>query len=72
MTGTMASANPRPGTSFAIQFTLPAKAGAAASAPLQIKVKVANSVLDQAGFKIGLQFLALDPGTERTLRQFLQ
>lgn len=69
--GILASANPKPGTSFAIQFTLPAKAGHQA-APLQLKVKVANSILDHGGFKIGLQFLALDAGTERVLRHFLQ
>jgi len=71
--GILASANPKPGTSFAIQFTLPSKSGAS-GAPLQIKVKVANSVLgmDEGGFKIGLQFLGLDPATERVLRQFLQ
>jgi len=28
--------------------------------------------MDQGGFKIGLQFLALDPATERVLRQYLQ
>lgn len=69
--GILAGANPRPGTSFAIQFTLPAKAGSP-PAPLQVKVRVANSVLHPAGFKIGLQFLGLEPGTERVLRQFLQ
>lgn len=68
--GIVASANPKPGTSFAIQFTLPAKAGHN-PAPLQVKVKVANSVLDHGGFKIGLQFLALEPAIERILRQFL-
>ena len=69
--GIVASANPKPGTSFAIQFTLPPKGGAQA-APLQLKVKVANSILDQGGFKIGLQFMDLQPAIERVLRQFLQ
>jgi len=68
--GIVAGANPRPGTSFAIQFTLPAKANQGPM-PLQVKVKVANSVLDHAGFKIGLQFLALEPAMERVIRQFL-
>lgn len=70
--GIVASANPKPGTTFAIQFALPSKTGGSA-APLQVKVKVANSVLgvDQGGFKIGLQFLTMDPGSERIIRQFV-
>jgi len=69
--GIVAGANPKPGTTFAIQFNLPAKTGPAT--PLQVRVKVANSVLggDQGGFKIGLQFLALDPVSERVIRQFV-
>ena len=70
--GIVASANPKAGTVFAIQFVLPGKAGGGAS-PLQVKVKVANSVLgiDQSGFKIGLQFLGMDPASERIIRQYL-
>jgi c-di-GMP-binding flagellar brake protein YcgR len=68
--GIVASANPKPGTAFAIQFTLPSKQGGS-PAPLQLKVKVANSILDQGGFKIGLQFLGLEPGPERVIRQYL-
>jgi c-di-GMP-binding flagellar brake protein YcgR len=71
--GILAGANPKAGTIFAIQFALPSKTGGSAS-PLQIQVKVANSVLgiDQGGFKIGLQFLGLDPASERIIRQYVK
>lgn len=67
--GIVASANPKPGTTFAIQFNLPSKTGPAT--PMQVKVKVANSVLGDQGFKIGLQFQGLDPASERVIRQFI-
>lgn len=68
--GILAGANPRPGTTFGIQFTLPAK-GNAGPAQMQLKVKVAHSVLDAGGFKIGLQFVTLDAAVERVIRQYL-
>lgn len=70
--GIVAGANPKVGTVFALQFSLPSKTNGNPAA-LQVKVKVANSILgvDQGGFKIGLQFLALDPASERVIRQYL-
>jgi c-di-GMP-binding flagellar brake protein YcgR len=69
--GIIAGANPKAGTVFAIQFNLPGKTGG--GSPLHVKVKVANSVLgiDEDGFKIGLQFLGLDPASERIIRQYV-
>ncbi len=68
--GIVAGANPKPGTTFGVQFTLPAK-GNAGAVPLQLKVKVAHSVLDAGGFKIGLQFVGLEPAIERVIKQYL-
>ena len=69
--GILAGANPKPGTGFVIQLMLPSKT--AAPTPFQAKVRVANSVLggDLGGFKIGLQFVDLEPATDSLLRQYL-
>lgn len=70
--GIVAAVNPRPGTGFTVQFMLPMQAMGAV--PIEVNVKVANSVLagSESGFKIGLKFVNPDAKTQAVLKQFLK
>ena len=67
----VADINPTVGSGMAIHLTLPARPSG--SAVFEARVLVANCVLDGAegGFRIGLQFLALEPAVKLALANFL-
>ncbi|MFY7855817.1 MAG: PilZ domain-containing protein [Rubrivivax sp.] len=69
--GIVASANPRPGLTFKIEFVLPMRPSGALN--VEATAKVMHSVLarDQGGFKIGLQFASLSPGAEAAIQKFV-
>lgn len=68
----VASANPKPGTSFTIQFTIPVKPKG--GAPFTATAKVVHSVFSSGedGFKVGLAFTNLDPPSASAILQFFK
>ena len=66
--GIVASANPKPGVTFKIEFVLPLRPSGTLN--VEATVKVMHSVLarQEGGFKIGLQFLKLSEGAEAAIQ----
>lgn len=69
--GVFAPANAPPGARLAIRLTLPQRP--LAPTVFNVTVRVAHSVLarDAHEFKIGLQFVELDPKAESAIRHYI-
>lgn len=67
----VAPANPRPGTTFTIKCTIPARPKGRTT--IEVKAKVTHSVFcsTENGFKIGLTFVDPPPTTALAIRQYL-
>ncbi|MFM9917016.1 MAG: PilZ domain-containing protein [Rhizobacter sp.] len=68
----VAAANPRPGTTFSIQVSLPLRPKGFTA--IEARVQVMHSILasDEQGFKVGLQFVSLDAPTAAAVIQYLK
>ena len=68
--GIVAPANPRIGTTFTIQMTLPTRPRGTVT--FEASVRVVDSILaaDQDGFRIGLMFSSIAPEIEAAIREY--
>jgi c-di-GMP-binding flagellar brake protein YcgR len=69
--GVVAAANPKNGTTFKIQVTLPTRP--TGTTTFEASAKVVHSILagEQDGFKIGLMFGGLTPEIEAAIRKYV-
>jgi len=69
--GIVAAANPRSGTTFTIQVTLPTRPTGATT--FEAKAKVVHSILagEEDGFKIGLTFSDITPEIEAAIQKYV-
>jgi c-di-GMP-binding flagellar brake protein YcgR len=69
--GIVTDASPPYGTNLSVRVRIPA--GDAIPMELDARVTVARSVLssDESGFKVGLQFVSLEPAARAAIRRFL-
>ncbi len=67
----VSNSNPPIGSTFGIRVTLPTHPRG--NAVFEARVRVANSVLDgaESGFRIGIEFLALEPAARAVLERAL-
>jgi hypothetical protein len=69
--GIVAAANPRNGTTFRIQVTLPMRP--TGTTTFETTAKVVQSILagEEDGFRIGLKFSGLTPEIEAAIRKYM-